>query len=315
MSKIFTRVIPLAALGMSVGLLWDAWWHLAVGRDQFWIPPHLTLYLCLAVLLVVSFTAWRKTKVSAFRALFFITLLFPLTGVLDELWHEIFGVENLISPIVVWSPPHLLILASLIAFTLYARQIVAYEEDSTLKWFMHSTLFASFLGFLLIFVMPFFPLGSYHVIGYWGAGIIMFVYAAVTLYIGKNIPQTGTVILVTIIFMMLLVIGPPGAAHPAPGLIINPSPHIPPWVFIYSFIVPALFLEIAYRWNAIAKGAVAGLLGGAIFYFAARFFIDMQYFYGIREIAIALFSSTVGGFLAGLFAQKFYPAHKRKELK
>lgn len=28
----------------TVAVMWDGWWHLAVGRDSFWILPHLLLY-------------------------------------------------------------------------------------------------------------------------------------------------------------------------------------------------------------------------------------------------------------------------------
>lgn len=71
-------------------------------------------------------------------------------------------------------------------------------------------------------------------------------------------------------------------------------------------MVPAIFIEAAHFWSPILKGAVAGLLGGAIFYFSARYFIDVPNFYGSHEIGIALISCTIGGLLAGVVAQKFY---------
>ena len=304
MKKADTRLIALSVFGMSGGLLWDAWWHVAVGRDEFWIPPHITLYVCLTLLLVVSFLAWRKTKIVEFKNLFFISLLFPITGVLDQFWHSIFGVEDLISPIVVWSPPHLLILASLIVITLYTRKVVSFDESTSLRWLMRCGVFAGFLGFVLIFTMPFFPLGSYHIIGFWGAGFLMFVWVAITLYEQRKIKQTGTVILVTTLFMMLASIGPMILVKPAPGILIG-ALHMPPlWVFTFSFIVPAIFIEAAHSWTDRLQGLIAGTLGGAIFYFTAVNFIDLP-FYGIYEIMIAVFSCALGGLIAGIVMEIF----------
>src|SRR3972149_9824649 len=29
---------------MVLSVYWDAWWHERVGRESFWIPPHLGIY-------------------------------------------------------------------------------------------------------------------------------------------------------------------------------------------------------------------------------------------------------------------------------
>src|SRR5688572_1958003 len=31
----------VAALSITVGLMWDISWHRSIGRDTFWSPPHL----------------------------------------------------------------------------------------------------------------------------------------------------------------------------------------------------------------------------------------------------------------------------------
>lgn len=299
MNKIYTRAIPFAAFGMSAGLLWDSWWHVAIGRDQFWIPPHILLYVCLAIILVVSFIAWQKTKIIEFRNLFFITCLFPITGVLDQFWHSIFGVENLVSPIVVWSPPHLMILASLIAVTFYSRKIASFDESIHLKWMMECIIFGSILGFALIFLVPLHPLGAYHIFGFWGAGILTFIWLAITLYAQNKIKETGTVILITLIFSVLLCISPATIIKPAEGIIIGSIYNPPAWVFIFSYLVPAIFLEIVNKWNSILKSMVAGILTSFIFYFTAVYFIDIS-FYGKPEIIQAVFSSLIGGLFAGM---------------
>src|ERR671939_458916 len=63
------RVWAIGLLGvfvivMGLGSTWDVKWHYAIGRDSFWIPPHLLLYLSVALngLLcagVVLYETWR----------------------------------------------------------------------------------------------------------------------------------------------------------------------------------------------------------------------------------------------------------------
>jgi hypothetical protein len=37
------------------GVQWDIQWHVRVGRDSFWIPPHVMTYAGVAVAVLVSF--------------------------------------------------------------------------------------------------------------------------------------------------------------------------------------------------------------------------------------------------------------------
>ena len=41
----FIAAIVASAAGIALGLLWDISWHMTVGRDTFWTPPHLLEYL------------------------------------------------------------------------------------------------------------------------------------------------------------------------------------------------------------------------------------------------------------------------------
>src|SRR3977135_2034856 len=34
---------------VAVGSLWDISWHISIGRDTFWTPPHLLIQLCAAI--------------------------------------------------------------------------------------------------------------------------------------------------------------------------------------------------------------------------------------------------------------------------
>src|SRR5438876_324800 len=36
----------LAVTSVSIGAHWDVSWHASIGRDTFWTPAHLAIYLC-----------------------------------------------------------------------------------------------------------------------------------------------------------------------------------------------------------------------------------------------------------------------------
>src|SRR6266536_6161627 len=53
------RGVLWAMLGAKVlgawGLRWDIQWHLRIGRDSFWIAPHIMTYASVALVVLLSF--------------------------------------------------------------------------------------------------------------------------------------------------------------------------------------------------------------------------------------------------------------------
>src|ERR671926_679422 len=45
--------VTAAATAVYVGVIWDISWHMTIGRDTFWSPPHMVTYLS-AILVGVS---------------------------------------------------------------------------------------------------------------------------------------------------------------------------------------------------------------------------------------------------------------------
>jgi len=105
------------------GLTWDIQWHLLIGRDTFWIPPHLMMYsgvtagFLVAVLVLALDTRDRRRGVRARGMVTMLGLtstrgihlaawgvaLLLLAAPIDDLWHRLFGLD-----VTLWSPPHLL---------------------------------------------------------------------------------------------------------------------------------------------------------------------------------------------------------------
>jgi hypothetical protein len=111
----YRRVALWGALATKLvaawGLGWDIQWHMTIGRDSFWIPPHLMIYGSVVVGLalgwgVLAYEWWRGIPTTrGFRLAALGLVLVVLAAPIDDLWHRLFGLD-----VTLWSPPHLLAL-------------------------------------------------------------------------------------------------------------------------------------------------------------------------------------------------------------
>ncbi len=115
-------VLIAAKVVTSWGVQWDIQWHVAIGRDSFWIAPHLMTYAGVTAMVLVSFgmIAWTTLHPGANRGAATVRVLglaatrgfhlaawgialTVLAAPIDDLWHRLFGLD-----VTLWSPPHLL---------------------------------------------------------------------------------------------------------------------------------------------------------------------------------------------------------------
>ena len=112
-------LLAKAVAGIGVG--WDIRWHIVIGRDSFWIAPHVMTYSGVTLMVLLSFgvLAWTTLRPSAaagdvvrvlgltstrgFHLAAWGIALTVLAAPIDDLWHRLFGID-----VTLWSPPHLL---------------------------------------------------------------------------------------------------------------------------------------------------------------------------------------------------------------
>src|SRR5205809_5151090 len=131
-------VVLLAATSAIVGVMWDISWHRSIGRDTFWTPAHVAIYLggvlagvscgwlVLRTTLAgtpeergagVSFWGFRGPLgawVAIWGAIAMIT-----SAPFDNWWHDAYGLD-----VKVLSPPHVILAAGFTGIELGALLLV-----------------------------------------------------------------------------------------------------------------------------------------------------------------------------------------------
>ena len=134
----------LGATSIVVGIFWDISWHRTIGRDTFWTPAHMAIYLggllggLTAGWLVLHTTFFGSdqeksaaVKLWGFRAPMgaWVTIwgcLAMLTSApFDNWWHDAYGLD-----VKILSPPHTVLALGMWAVVLGALLLVLREQNN-----------------------------------------------------------------------------------------------------------------------------------------------------------------------------------------
>jgi hypothetical protein len=165
-------VLLSANLLAGWGVQWDIQWHVRIGRDSFWIPPHVMTYtgvtlIVLASLGVLALDTLRQLRAGraprgtervlglsgtpGFLLASCGIALTVLAAPIDDLWHRLFGID-----VTLWSPPHLLgllgVTINTVGCALIARE--AYPAKSWARYVALVIALTSFYGSLSIGLRP-----------------------------------------------------------------------------------------------------------------------------------------------------------------
>lgn len=272
---------------------WDIWWHAAIGRDSFWEPPHILLQAGVLVIIAAAAYGWWHARTRSWQWIALAALVVPLSAPFDELWHRAYGVENLTSPLVVWSPPHVVLILGLLAVGVLLLPLLGRDADPVATTLFTSLVAASVLDLLVFLTVPLQPLGPYRLIGFVGAGTPGLAAGIVLLAVVRLIPHPGAATLTMSFFLLLnqLTLG----EQLAPGVLVPPHPHPAPWIAVFALLANAVWVDLAgRRLAAWITGGVAGFIIAAVFYPLASGFIEEAFRYGMRETVTAILSETIG---------------------
>jgi hypothetical protein len=269
-----------------VGTHWDISWHRSIGRDTFWTPAHIAIYMCgvLAGLscgyLILSTTlntssALRDTavKIWGFRGPLgtFIAawggIAMITSAPFDDWWHNAYGLD-----VKILSPPHVLLITGMVGVQFGALVLILGQmnrvRDVARAKFEWLFLYVGALIVVCIMILLFeyelriymhsaFP---YRVLAIAIPGIL----AGVSRASGRR----WAAAIVTGIYSLFLIgcvwILPLFAATPKLGPVYQQVTHFVPPEFPVLLVVPAIGLDWLWArtatWNAWLQAVVSGIV-------------------------------------------------------
>jgi hypothetical protein len=157
--------VLFASTSVLVGVLWDISWHQTIGRDTFWTPAHLGIYLggivagltCGYLALRITFAGTAQERAESvrfwgFRAPFgawvciWGSFAMLTSAPFDDWWHNTYGLD-----VKILSPPHAVLAAGIGAIQVGAMLMaLAWQNRSGARDTRLQLLFLYGAGLLLL---------------------------------------------------------------------------------------------------------------------------------------------------------------------
>jgi hypothetical protein len=293
----------LAVSCSTYGLEWDIAWHDSIGRDTFWTPAHMLIYLC-GVLsgvtcgyLVLATTFGRSPELRAnsvtvfgFRAPlggFMATwggLAMLVSAPFDNWWHYAYGLD-----VAVITPPHSLLLIGVDLIAVGFLLLIAGAMNRAAQ-----AGAASFKTLRLLFLYVGGLIAMMHMLGvsqlvertwlhssaaYKDVTVaVAVVFALVSQASGHRWAATCAASVYTFVRIAVILIFPLFPAVPKLGPVLNPLTHFMPLQFPILIIVPAIALDLLRRrtggWKPWQDALVCGVTFVATLVPVEWFFAD-----------------------------------------
>ena len=296
------RSICASLVVAAFGGAWDIWWHRFVGRDTFFEPPHIMLYSGITIAVAIGFFAWRIHGTRTWRKIAFALLGIPLlVAPFDEMWHRIFGIEDLTSVWIIWSPPHVALVLA-IAWALILLVPFVRRDESDARWFFGSMLFAIVLFLGAFLTIPFAPEGQFHLAGWWGPLARAGVFVAILLCGQRVLGGSFAALSIAVYYSAFVAVGA-GVGVKSLDILMLPHFELPTWLFVFAVMGLALVLDALKKMNIVFLGTIAGGVWALILYGAGAYFAPVEFSYGFSESFAATVSGVIGGLCGGIVAK------------
>jgi hypothetical protein len=274
-----------------VGVHWDISWHRSIGRDTFWTPAHIAIYICgvLAgissgyLILATTFSRDPAARDAAVKMWGFrgplgaficawggVAML--TSAPFDDWWHNAYGLD-----VKILSPPHMVLALGIVTIQFGALILTLGEMNRAggelrrkLDWLFLYVAGMIVVALLIVFLEHTVRILQHTARAYRTVSILApFVLAGVARASGKRWAATSVIGIYTAFWLALLWILPLFPAEPKLGPVFNPVTHFIPAGFPLLLIVPAVVLDVLWArmpaWNRWLQSAVAGVVFLATF--------------------------------------------------
>ncbi len=278
------RLLPWAVAGCAAiagGLLWDISWHASIGRDTFWTPAHIAIYL--GALLAGLAGAWQilratfgppaaragsvalwgmSAPLGAWVQVWGSAAMLTAAG-FDAWWHSAYGLD-----LGILTPAHTALAIGMVAVcagvllsvaTLLNREAGRGRWQLELAFVVQAGLLTFLLATLLIEVSyPNRQRGAAFL--QLSAAVYPAVLAATARAAGSRWAATRAAAVYTVLALAMLWILPLFPAQPRLAPIFNPVDHMWPGLFPLLLVAPAVAVD---RLAGLRPRLAAPLVGGA----------------------------------------------------
>jgi hypothetical protein len=275
-------------------MAWDVAWHRSIGRDSFWTPPHMAVYLggVLAgvisgyLLLLINFGRSERAKPPSVQVL---GLRAPLGAFIaawgggamlssapfDNWWHAAYGFD-----LKVGSPPHVVLALGVFVVSLGilylilpamnraapAKDKAADANYRTVRW-LFLYVGGVFITQQMFFMVPYVWEGKLHSASSYTymALVVPLVVSMLSAASRSRWAATSAAAVYTALRLGELWILPLFPAHPKLGPVYFPVTHLVPAKFPVLIILPALALDLLWQRTHSWKPWKIALVSGVLF--------------------------------------------------
>ena len=270
----YCRAVLFAAACILVGIVWDISWHSTIGRDTFWTPAHMVIYLGGTVGGLVggwlalkttffgtaaerdgSVTLWGMRAplgawVSIWGALAMLT-----SAPFDNWWHNAYGLD-----VKILSPPHSVLAAGMYHVVVGGWLLVLRLQNQEAPRARGSFLFVAAGGILLgmasVMVTELSFPNYQHTASYYQVSAAVYLPLMVALARASKWRWPASTMAATYMATMLVMIWvlPLFPATPRLAPIYHPLTHMVPPAFPHWLIVPAAAIDLCFLWLGRGRG-------------------------------------------------------------
>jgi hypothetical protein len=304
------QAVLAGGTSIAIGILWDISWHRTIGRDTFWTPAHMAIYLggllagltCGWLVIRQTFFATPEEQAGAVRVWglrgplgTWVTIWGALAMVtsapFDNWWHDAYGVD-----VKILSPPHTVLALGMWATVLGALLLVLREQNLAPpgQTAPGRFLFLYASGLLVVMASVFLTEYSWpnqqRTSAFYKASAMTFPLYLLGMARASKSRWGATwiaLVYMAIVAVMAWVL-PLFPGQPRLGPIRNPVTHFVPLPFPLLLVVPALGIDLVRRWVGQGRGWLRDwllvLLGGIAFF---GLFLVTQWFFSAFLISHA----------------------------
>jgi len=308
--SVHARIVLAGATSIVLGILWDISWHRTIGRDTFWTPAHMAIYLggllggltCGWLVIRTTFLAAPGEQAAAVRLWGFrgplgawVTIwgsLAMLTSApFDNWWHDAYGLD-----VKILSPPHTVLALGMWGIVLGALMLVLREQNlappdqpAPGRW-----LFVYAAGVLVVMTGVFLIEDSWpnqqRTQTFYQRSAAAFPVYLLGMARASKFRWGATwiaLVYMAIVALMAWVL-PLFPGQPGLGPIYNPIDHFVPLPFPLLLVVPAIGIDLLRGWIGHGRGAardwLLAVLAGTAFFLL---FLMTQWFFSAFLISPA----------------------------